>query len=89
MSAQPYEKYECPCPECGCEESVDRGPYTPVPWLDSHIGPVHPLIHLLFCKGCGLPFDVGPAEIADEYQEACEATQKFWEIVAPRPVQHD
>lgn len=62
-----YEIYECPCPRCGCPDSLDQGPYDYIPGLDDALGgPPDPRVHLLWCRGCRKPFDAGPPQAARE-----------------------
>ena len=57
-----YEVYDdAVCPRRGCTDARDAGPYDPDPWSDDALGgPPDPCVHLMWCLGCGKPFDVAP-----------------------------
>lgn len=68
-----YEVYtDVQCPRCGCTDARDAGPYEP-DWTDEALGPPDDRVHLMWCSGCGKPFDW-----ACDGAEEIKAAQRAW-----------
>jgi hypothetical protein len=83
-----YEVYDdTECPRCGnTERNRDAGPYDPDPFFDDAMGgPPDPRVHLIYCGGCGKPFDAAPEEVV---RASMAGWLHYYSDACPHPACH-